>query len=122
MVNLRSSLTVIEGAGLIDRWDQRNVRWNGRLHPRIVGESSKALKARGQHCGQHCDGEANTLTALIHSLRSWDESFLHSRRTLGFRHVLLMAAADTRWQKSRTGTMPRKERICRKDWWVVVEL
>jgi hypothetical protein len=117
--NLRSTHTVVERAGFVYGWDLRNVRWNRRLQPGIVGEGGKTLKVRGQHHEQHCGRETDTLTALIHSSRSWSESFLHSRRTLGFLHVFLAKAVDTRRPKSRTRTRPRKEPICGGDgeWW-----
>jgi hypothetical protein len=48
---LRSSPTVIERTGFVYGRDQRNIRWNRRLQPGIMGEGGKALKVRGQHHG-----------------------------------------------------------------------
>jgi hypothetical protein len=109
--NSRSSPTIIERAGFVYGWDQRNIRWNRRLQLRIMGESGEALKVRCQHHGQHCRRETNTLTASTHLPRSWGESFLHSRRTLGCLHVLFAVPADTRRPKNRTRTIARKEPI-----------
>ena len=48
--------TIIERTGLIDRRDQRDVRWNGWCQPGVVGKSSQALKATSQHCTQLAGG------------------------------------------------------------------
>jgi len=79
-------------------------------------ESSKALRVDGQLLEERENGELSTFTALIQSDRSLDESALHSRRTLGFLQVLLSlaTAVDTRRERMRTRTRPRKEAICKE--------
>jgi hypothetical protein len=66
-----------------------------------MGERTEVLRVDGQRVGEQESRELSTLTARIHSDRSSDERVLHSRRTLGLLHVLLLLAtvADSRREK-----------------------
>ena len=108
------SRTVIERAGCVDRRDQRNIYRDGWSQSGIMGKSSKALKAASHYRPRLVDGGMHTLTASIHSVRSRAERFLHSRRTLGLWHVVLLATVvDTMRPKNRTRTTSREGRILR---------
>ena len=88
--------TIKERAGFIDGWDQRYVDRNRWRKPGVMGKGSETLRVTGQDLEQRGNRESSTFTAPIHSPRSLDVSFLHSRRTLGFSQVLFAPTVDAR--------------------------
>jgi hypothetical protein len=80
-----------------------------------MGESGEALRVDGQRVEEQESREFSTLTARIHSDRSSDERVLHSRRTLGFLHAVLLLLAttvETKRERRRMRATARKEVIC----------
>jgi sirohydrochlorin ferrochelatase len=106
--------TIIERAGRVEgRVDERLASWNKWHQGWIIGGRTEVLRVNGQRVGEQESRELSTPTARIHSDRSSDERALHSRRTSGLLHVLLLltTVADSRREGRRTRTTARKDGI-----------